>query len=203
MTRLALIFALLCTSIVSLCQNYGTPIADATTRLQQLKAANANISTISANFTTTTVTPLLVAPQHGAGLLTYSKSADRLALNYTQPQGDAMIIEHGTISITSAGKTITSGGGSTEHLLSIFRACLTGNFDQLTQKSDVEYYQSATLFSIVIRPRNARIKKFVKQMTLRFDNSNTLSFMRIDAGNGESTEYEYTNQIITRNTDIQ
>ena len=171
MTKLALILALLNVCIVALCQNYGTPLSEATARLQQLKVANANISHISANFTTTITTPLLTAPQYGAGLLTYNRAADRLALSYTQPMGDELVIERGTISITSAGQTVKASGGSTEQVLSMFKACLTGNFDKLTQKSDVEYYESASLFRMA----------------------------RIHYGNGESTEYEYTNQKITKN----
>lgn len=192
-----LIFVLLAQQVFG--QNYGQKLTDATLRLQQLRTSNANIVAISADFSMFHTTPLLSAPQKGVGQMIYQKKADLLTLDYTQPQGDKLTIEKGTITIKSAGKTIETDASQAQHIVSMFKACFTGNFDKLGNKSDLEYYQDKTYFTIIIKPRNGRLKRLVKQMTLQFDTDDKLSLMRIEAGNGDCTEYRYTNQIITKN----
>ncbi len=197
------IFTLILTFILTIidasAQDYGQIVSDASMRLKQLSQTASSISTIKADFTMTHTSPMLTTAQHGVGKMSYNKSTDRLALDYSDPAGDQLLVEGGKFSITTAGRTMSAKGNQAEPLLRMIKACLTGNFETLCEKAELKYYQSSTLFTVTINPQQARFKKYVKQIILRFDNNNNLNTMCINAGNGDSTEYKYTNQIITKN----
>lgn len=197
-----ILFSVLLVSLSSaFAQEYGVSVDNASARLDALKAANTQIQSIKADFAMTKKVALLADVQHGSGKMMFSKADNRLSLDYVEPKGSSIVIEGDRLYMTTAGKTTTVSAQSNpamSQMMSMIKSCVTGDFSSLTSKSDVKCFQDDSLFTIVIRPNNARVRRFIKQIVLRFNADNSLNTMRMDEGSGDYTIYTYTNQNIIR-----
>ena len=192
---------LLLMPVIAVAQDYGTELSDASGRLSVLKSANAMIETIDADFVAHKKSAMLTDIQKSVGEMSYRRNDDYLSLHYTEPLGNDIIISGSNITMTSAGKSNTMSAKqnpAVSQMIMMIKACVTGDFASLSDKSEVKYFQTSDLFTIVINPKNARVKRYIKQIVLRYNNDNSLGFMKMDEGSGNYSEYIYSNQIITK-----
>lgn len=196
MKHLALLMMVLFASVAN-AQQWGEAMADASARLAQLKSANSALEQIKADFDMTKSVKMLAAEQHGKGRMAYSKAGESLTLDFDEPKGSGIAMKAGVFSVTTAGKTTSvnaSKNPAAAQLLNMITACLTGNFDALGNHNEMRSFSTGDLFTIVIEPRNARVRKFMRQIVLRFSNAdNSLRMMRLEEGSGDYSEYRYSN----------
>lgn len=188
-------------SLITHAQDYGRSISDASQRLNAIQKSNSQITSIKADFTLVKRIAILAEPEKGYGKMTYDKSTDRLELVNTEPKDNAIILEGNNISLITKGQSTTIGAQQNpgiSQMISMFKSSITGDFLVLGSKSKIAYYENDKLFTIVITPTSGRIKKYIRQIVLRFNSDNSLAVMRIDEGSDDYSEYVFTNQIITR-----
>lgn len=188
-------------SLITHAQDYGRSISDASQRLNAIQKSNSQITSIKADFTLVKRIAILAEPEKGYGKMTYDKSTDRLELINTEPKDNAIILEGNNISLITKGQSTTIGAQQNpgiSQMISMFKSSITGDFSVLGSKSKIAYYENDKLFTIVITPTSGRIKKYIRQIVLRFNSDNSLAVMRIDEGSDDYSEYVFTNQIITR-----
>lgn len=188
-------------SLITHAQDYGRSISDASQRLNAIQKSNSQITSIKADFTLVKRIAILAEPEKGYGKMTYDKSTDRLELVNTEPKDNAIILEGNNISLITKGQSTTIGAQQNpgiSQMISMFKSSITGDFSVLGSKSKIAYYENDKLFTIVITPTSGRIKKYIRQIVLRFNSDNSLAVMRIDEGSDDYSEYVFTNQIITR-----
>jgi hypothetical protein len=76
-------------------------------------------------------------------------------------------------------------------------ACMTGNFVVLCERSETLYYTDDKLFTMVIKPLNKRVQRYMSEIVLRFETADrTMSVMRITEKSGDYTEYIFSNKQI-------
>lgn len=188
-------------SLITHAQDYGRSISDASQRLNAIQKSNSQITSIKADFTLVKRIAILAEPEKGYGKMTYDKSTDRLELVNTEPKDNAIILEGNNISLITKGQSTTIGAQQNpgiSQMISMFKSSITGDFSVLGSKSKIAYYENDKLFTIVITPTSGRIRKYIRQIVLRFNSDNSLAVMRIDEGSDDYSEYVFTNQIITR-----
>lgn len=188
-------------SLITHAQDYGRSISDASQRLNAIQKSNSQITSIKADFTLVKRIAILAEPEKGYGKMTYDKSTDRLELINTEPKDNAIILEGNNISLITKGQSTTIGAQQNpgiSQMISMFKSSITGDFSVLGSKSKIAYYENDKLFTIVITPTSGRIRKYIRQIVLRFNSDNSLAVMRIDEGSDDYSEYIFTNQIITR-----
>jgi len=200
--RKALVYiSLLFVSLTSAAQDYGEEIHDVSKRLMGLQSSNEKIETIDADFVVEKKTSMLVGVQKSAGTMEYRRKDDYLSLHYAVPEKSDMVIAGTEISITTGEKTSSVSAKhnpAVSQMIVMIKSCVTGDFTSIADKSTVKYYQTADLFTMVISPKNARVKRYIKQIVLRYNNDNSLCVMKMDEGSGDYSEYRYTNQVITK-----
>lgn len=188
-------------SVSAMAQEFGVAVDDASSRMAELKTSNSAIKSIAADFEMVKRVSLMTELQKSRGKMTYARATDRLALEYEEPKGNSIVIEGDKMTMTTAGKVTTVAAKQNpamSQMVAMIKACVTGDFTSIGDKSDVECYEKDDLFTMVIKPRNARVKRYISQIVLTFNRDNSLRMMRMCEGNGDYSEYTYRNQIIEK-----
>ncbi|MDR3351369.1 MAG: outer membrane lipoprotein carrier protein LolA [Prevotellaceae bacterium] len=117
--------------------------------LQTIKEANAACTSITAAFRQTRHLPALGENTLSEGLFYYRKPA-QMAMKYTRPEGDVLLINGSRITLTSGGKErkISPRNARMEGLRTILAACLQGDAAQMGAAKITCAKQGQTLVAV-------------------------------------------------------
>lgn len=192
-------------AIAAQAQSYGTPAANADATLGALKEASQRTSTIQSLFTLEKHTALMQGAQRSNGSFYFVSQGNKLCLDFEQPQGNRIIITDNEFIITAGGRTSKTDmqkHPATAQMRSLITASVTGDFRAFSQRSEIQYFEQGNTFTIVIKPTDRRVRRFMTEIVLQFDTTdNTLSTMQFTDANGDRSKYTYYNKQINQPID--
>lgn len=181
--------------VMSVCgQNYGERIDPNKGFSEKLKSASEKTETISCDFNQTKYMSVLTKPVTSKGRF-YYKREQNICLEYSAPQGNAVVMSSGRFKMVNAGNTTVIDNKANpmmRQLSEMLTACMTGNIELFGADATTDFYESAMLYTVVITPTNRRVKAYIKQIVLSFDKQDmTLSMMRMNENGSDYTVYEF------------
>lgn len=181
-------------------QEYGRRVMDASAYMAELKASSEQVTAIEADFEMHKRVVMMKDVNVSKGRFSYDKSRQCMVLDYMQPKDNKVIVEGDNFTITMNGKTSTMtsrDNPAMSQLGAMITACMTGNFVVLCERSETLYYTDDKLFTMVIKPLNKRVQRYMSEIVLRFETADrTMSVMRITEKSGDYTEYIFSNKQI-------
>ncbi len=164
---------------------------------EKLAAASAQNKTITANFSQQKKVKGIKTEIASKGNFYYDNSGS-LALHYSQPQGDKIVMVGENFTIVSGGRKIESGAKSNPMYVQISQmmmACMSGDVTKLGRGWGMTITKEGSQYQVVLTPTEARVMKYVKNMTLRFsDKDMTLDALQIEEAGGGYTHYHFTDK---------
>lgn len=128
----------------------------------------------------------------------YYDNAKAMALVYTQPAGDKVIIREDRIILKTAGQvtqTATSANPMLQQVALMIRASMTGDLKQFGEGWQIGYEEKEGVGIVRMTPLSRRARKYIDSITLRFDmRSMTLDRMELNETQGGHSAYEFRNK---------
>lgn len=128
----------------------------------------------------------------------YYDNAKAMALVYTQPAGDKVIIRDERIILKTAGQvteTSTSANPMLQQVALMIRASMTGDLTQFGEGWRIEYDEKEGTGSVRMTPLSRRARKYIDSITLCFDMTTmTLDRMELCETEGGHSVYEFGNK---------
>ena len=185
-------------------QNYGSKIDPSTGFNDRLKSASSRIESIVCDFEQVKFISVLANPNKSRGKFYYKKEQN-ICLEYSNPQGNAIVMNGVKFKMIANGKTTVVGMKANpmmRQLGSMLAACMTGNIALFGKESRAEYYESSTYFTVVINPTSSRVKSHLKRIILQFEKKDmTLSMMRMEESDTDYTQYLFDNKKLNGSID--
>ena len=203
MKKMFFAFMLLCTT-AAFAQNYGNKIDPSRGFSERLKSASDRTQTIICDFEQVKYMSVLANTNKSKGRFFYKK-AQKICLEYTNPQGNLIVMNGVKFKIQTNGKATVVKMNSNpmmRQMGNMLTACMTGNLDLFGNQSVSEYYENQSYYTVVISPTNRRVKSYLKQIVLRFDKDDmTLSSMKMNENDTDYTLYEFSGKRLNGNVD--
>ena len=203
MKKMFFAFMLLCTT-AAFAQNYGNKIDPSRGFSERLKSASDRTQTIICDFEQVKYMSVLANTNKSKGKFFYKK-AQKICLEYTNPQGNLIVMNGVKFKIQTNGKATVVKMNSNpmmRQMGNMLTACMTGNLDLFGNQSVSEYYENQSYYTVVISPTNRRVKSYLKQIVLRFDKDDmTLSSMKMNENDTDYTLYEFSGKRLNGNVD--
>lgn len=128
----------------------------------------------------------------------YYDSNGYMALIYSVPAGDKIILKDDIFHIITAGKLNSSKGKSNpmlEQISQMMNACMKGDITQLGKGWLSEYSIVDGNYVINLIPQDKRTQKYLTSIVLVFDPSNlSLNNMTINEAQGNKSIYTFVNK---------
>lgn len=128
----------------------------------------------------------------------YYDNAKAMALDYTEPAGDKVIIRDGSIILKTAGQvteTATSANPMLQQVALMIRASMTGDLTQFGEGWQIDYAEKEGTGTVRMAPLSRRARKYIDSITLCFDmKSMTLDRMELNETEGGHSVYEFRNK---------
>lgn len=128
----------------------------------------------------------------------YFRKEDKICLAYTSPVDYRMVINGTKLKIVSEGKTNVVNLGSNplmNEMQGMLAACMVGDLSRLSAGYEVEYFEGASLYEVVIRPTNPSVQAYLRSITIRFDKQDmSVQTLRLAETEKDYTEYEFTHK---------
>ncbi len=129
----------------------------------------------------------------------------KMAMVYSEPKGDKVVMSGENFEITTAGKTIKSSASSNPMMAQIsymMQASMSGDVAKLGKGWKVDIKESTNQYTVIITPTDRRIKRYISSMTMTFCSSTmTLDKLLMEETNGGYTSYIFTNKAINQEID--
>ena len=203
MKKMFFAFMLLCTT-AAFAQNYGNKIDPSRGFSERLKSASDRTQTIACDFEQVKYMSVLANTNKSKGKFFYKK-AQKICLEYTNPQGNLIVMNGVKFKIQTNGKATVVKMNSNpmmRQMGDMLTACMTGNLNLFGNQSVSEYFENQSHYTVVITPTNRRVKSYLKQIVLRFDKGDmTLSSMRMNENDTDYTLYEFSDKRLNANVD--
>lgn len=128
----------------------------------------------------------------------YYDNALAMALDYSVPAGDKIIIRNDRIVLKTAGQvteTATSANPMLQQVALMIRASMTGDLTQFGEGWQIDYTEQEGTGTVRMEPRSKRARKYIEAITLGFDLSTmTLDRMELTETGGGGSVYEFRNK---------
>ena len=125
----------------------------------------------------------------------YYDNSLAMALDYTVPEGDKVIIRNDRIILKTAGQvtqTATSANPMLQQVALMIRASMTGDLSQFGEGWQIGYDETEGAGTVRMVPLSRRARKYIDSITLRFDLENmTLDRMELNETEGGHSVYEF------------
>jgi len=194
---------LLC-STAAFAQNYGNKIDPSRGFSERLKSASDRTQSITCDFEQVKFMSVLAKTNKSKGKFFYKK-AQKICLEYTNPQGNLIVMNGVKFKIQTNGKATVVKMNSNpmmRQMGDMLTACMTGNLNLFGNQSVSEYFENQSHYTVVITPTNRRVKSYLKQIVLRFDKDDmTLSSMKMNENDTDYTLYEFSDKKLNGNVD--
>ena len=123
----------------------------------------------------------------------YYDNTKAMALEYTVPAGDKVIIRDDRIILRTAGQvteTATSANPMLQQVALMIRASMTGDLSQFGEGWQIGYDETEGAGTVRMVPLSRRARKYIDSITLRFENM-TLDRMELNETEGGHSVYEF------------
>ncbi len=171
---------------------------------QRLEAVSASNKTIQCDFTQEKKVKNLKNLINSEGDFYYDNSG-AMALIYTQPEGDKIIMNNTDFEIVSGGKTIKTDAKSNPAMTQVsymMQACMSGDVSKLGRGWNMKIVESESEYNITLTPTDRRIKKYISAINMVFDKKDvTLNTLQMNETSGGYTHYQFFNKKINSNFD--
>lgn len=128
----------------------------------------------------------------------YYDNARAMALDYSIPAGDKVIIRNDRIVLKTAGQvteTATSANPMLQQVALMIRASMTGDLTQFGEGWQIDYAEQEGTATVRMEPRSKRARKYIEAITLGFDlGTMTLDRMELTETGGGGSVYEFRNK---------
>jgi hypothetical protein len=128
----------------------------------------------------------------------YYDNSLAMALDYTVPEGDKVIIRNDRIILKTAGQvtqTATSANPMLQQVALMIRASMTGDLSQFGQGWQIGYTEKEGVGEVKMVPESKRARKYIDSITLCFDLKDmTLDRMELCENEGGHSVYEFRNK---------
>jgi outer membrane lipoprotein-sorting protein len=165
--------------------------------VDNLKEAGEKTNTISCEFDQVKHLSVLSNSINSYGKF-YFKKKQNICLEYSNPEGNLIVMNGEKLKLVSNGKTTIFGmrGNPFVGMLgNMLTACMTGNIALFGKESDIEYYESKSCYTVIINPTSNRVKGHLQMILLQFDKTDmTLSKMKMVENENDYTVYEFKNK---------
>ncbi|MCE1167502.1 MAG: outer membrane lipoprotein carrier protein LolA [Sphingobacteriia bacterium] len=182
-------------------QDYGKEINPEAGFKSRLKEYSERTKSIEAAFSQVKTMAVLSSAIDSKGMF-YYVSGEGIAMEYSIPQGDLMIMNSEKFKMVNGGKVTTVGLTSNplmRQLNQMLTACFLGDLKMFEKGSDVNYYESESTYTVVIKPSSSRVKKYMSEVLLVFDKRDmTLTQMRMKEKNGDEVTYKFWDKKINK-----
>lgn len=177
-------------------QQYGAAVVNADSQLKAISDACAKTSTIVSKVIVSKQTKMMAGALTSEGNFYMQREGGKIAIETKFPAPSRIVITDKLFLIDVAGQRTTTAPQSNPavtQMRSIISSCMSGDFDGLTSHSEAKYFDDNAFFTIVLKPTNKRVQRYMKELVLRFNKSdNTLEIMQMTERNGDSTSYTFT-----------
>ena len=128
----------------------------------------------------------------------YYDNSLAMALDYTVPEGDKVIIRNDRIILCTAGQvtqTATSANPMLQQVALMIRASMTGDLSQFGEGWQIGYAEKEGVGEVKMVPESKRARKYIDSITLCFDLKDmTLNRMELAETGGGHSVYEFRNK---------
>ncbi|MEG0517932.1 MAG: outer membrane lipoprotein carrier protein LolA [Bacteroidales bacterium] len=135
----------------------------------------------------------------------YYNNTGEMALRYTEPKGNLILVKNGVFSMITAGKTTTAQGSSNpmlEQITNMIKACMTGDISQLGRGWNTNYTAENGKYTIELIPQDSRTKKYLAKIILLFNGTDMSLEKMIMQEKGENySQYEFTHKLFNKAID--
>lgn len=164
--------------------------------ISKLKQENEKISTISSHFKQTKTLPIMDEPIISEGSFYFDHNG-KVCMDYTNPQGDILLINGETVQIVTNGKQSQSKNRFSE-LKSLLIACFKGDLNQLGN-CKFTLVDSKTSYIIVAEMNKEKSKGLPQKVILTYDRKDcSISEMKMEEANGNTTLYQLSSKKINQ-----
>jgi outer membrane lipoprotein-sorting protein len=164
-----------------------TPPAESFDRLyEQGQRANASIRTLTARFTETTTSSLLVRPLVARGTLAVERPS-RVVLRYTEPESRVVLIDNNKMTMSWPSYQVMDIGSAMGRVQRYF---VDGSAADLRRQFDIDDSQAGEkpgLYRVVMVPKQKRIREALSRLELSVTRETMLlASMRMTFANGDT-----------------
>ena len=164
---------------------------------ERLAAASSKNKTIQCDFTQRNQVRRMKNEVELKGRFYYD-NARAMALDYTSPAGDKIIIRDDRIILKTGGQvteTATSANPMLQQVALMIRASMTGDLTQFGQGWHITYSETDGAGTVRMVPESKRARKYIDSLTLRFDLEDmTLDCMSLAETGGGYSVYDFRNK---------
>ena len=185
-------------------QNYGNKVDPSKGFIEKLKVAGEKTQSILCSFNQTKYMAVLTKPNISSGIFYYKKEQN-ICLEYTLPKGNLIVMSQGKFKIVSEEKTTIlemKSNPMMQQMGIMLTACMTGDLKLFGSDSQTEYYESKLYYTVIIMPNDKKLKKYLKQIILKFDKKDmTLETMLMKENDTDYTQYEFKDKKLNSTID--
>ncbi len=182
-------------------QDYGKEINPEAGFKNSLKEYSEKTKSIEAAFSQVKTMSVLSSAIDSKGMF-YYVMGEGIAMEYSNPQGDLMVMNSEKFKMVNGGKVTTVGLTSNplmRQLNQMLTACFLGDLKMFEKGSDVKYYETESTYTVIITPKSGRVKKYMSEVLLVFDKRDmTLNQMRMKEKNGDEVNYKFWDKKINK-----
>ncbi len=123
-----------------------------------------------------------------------------MALIYSEPKGDKVVINGANFKVVTAGKTIEGASKENpmmEQICNMLQASMSGDVTKLGRGWQTTITDNTVQYEVVLKPLDRRTKKYIESLVMVFRKSDmTLDELRMNDSMGGYTLYEFQNKVI-------
>lgn len=137
----------------------------------------------------------------------YYDNSGRMALLYTQPKDEKLIMHGEEFDIVSQGRTIKVDASNPimMQVSNMMRAAMSGDIECFANGWDVEVTLFDKVYEVKIRPKDKKISRYLDSILMKFQlNDMTLNSLDMYDSRGGYTKYQFVSKKINKgiNPDI-
>lgn len=163
------------------------PAAESFDRLyEQGQRANASIRTLTARFTETTTSSLLVRPLVARGTLAVERPS-RVVLRYTEPESRVVLIDNNKMTMSWPSYQVMDIGTAMGRVQRYFVDGSAADLRRQFEIDDSQAGEKPNLYRVVMVPKQKRIREALSRLELSVDRQTVLlASMRMTFANGDT-----------------
>lgn len=135
----------------------------------------------------------------------YYYNAGLMAMHYSQPKDDKVIMNKDSFVIIISGKKICADAKSNPMMAQIsymMQASMSGDVSKLGRGWIMSIEKQINSYEVILKPTDKRIQKYINSMVMNFRESDmTLDTLRINETSGGFTQYTFTNKKVNNKID--
>ncbi len=137
----------------------------------------------------------------------YYDNSGRMALRYSDPADDKIVVDGDKFTIEIAGKSIDGEAGDNPimtQICNMLQACMSGDVTKLGRGWQTQVEEIGEEYRVTLLPEERRIRRFIESLVMLFDRSTmTLNELTLNDSAGGYTSYVFSDKIINGVIDTQ